>query len=115
MPFVEGESLRQSLDRERMLPVADAIRIAREVADALEYAHGQGIVHRDVKPENILIQRGHAMVADFGIALAVQQAGNARMTQTGLSLGAPQYTSPEQAMGERMWSEHRRVALDIAS
>ena len=73
MPFVEGESLRQSLDRERMLPVADAIRIAREVADALEYAHGQGIVHRDVKPENILIQRqrGHAMVADFGIALAV--------------------------------------------
>ena len=101
MPFVEGESLRQRLDRERMLPVADAIRIAREVADALEYAHGQGIVHRDVKPENILIQRGHAMVADFGIALAVQQAGNARMTQTGLSLGTPQYMSPEQAMGER--------------
>jgi serine/threonine-protein kinase len=101
MPFVEGESLRDRLTRERQLPIDDAVRIAREVADALEYAHAQGVVHRDIKPENILLQGGHAMVADFGIALAVQQAGGPRMTQTGLSLGTPQYMSPEQAMGER--------------
>jgi serine/threonine protein kinase len=100
MPFVEGESLRQRLDRERLLPVEDAIRIATEVADALGYAHAHGVIHRDIKPENILLHGGHAMVADFGIALAVQQAGTARMTQTGLSLGTPQYMSPEQAMGE---------------
>jgi serine/threonine-protein kinase len=101
MPFVEGESLRDRLTRERQLPVDDAVRIAREVADALQYAHEQGVVHRDIKPENILLQGGHAMVADFGIALAVQHAGTARMTQTGLSLGTPQYMAPEQAMGER--------------
>ena len=101
MPFVEGETLRSRLDRERQLPIDEAVAIAREVADALEYAHGRGVVHRDIKPENILLQRGHALVADFGIALAVQHAGGQRMTQTGLSLGTPQYMSPEQAMGEK--------------
>ena len=101
MPYVDGETLRTRLEREKQLSVGDAVRIACEAADALEYAHGRGVVHRDIKPENILIQNGHALVADFGIALAVQQAGGQRMTQTGLSLGTPQYMSPEQAMGER--------------
>ena len=101
MPFVRGETLRARLERERQLAIAESVRIAREVADALQHAHGQGIVHRDIKPENILLQDGHALVADFGIALAVQTAGGARMTQTGLSLGTPQYMSPEQAMGEK--------------
>ncbi len=101
MPFVEGETLRDRLTRERQLPIDDALRIAREAGDALAYAHDHGIVHRDIKPENILLQGGHALVADFGIALAVQQAGGQRMTQTGLSLGTPQYMSPEQAMGEK--------------
>jgi serine/threonine-protein kinase len=101
MPLVTGETLRSRLERERQLPVDAAVSIAREVADALGYAHELGVVHRDIKPENILLQGGHALVADFGIALAVQQAGGQRMTQTGLSLGTPQYMSPEQAMGER--------------
>jgi eukaryotic-like serine/threonine-protein kinase len=101
MPYVRGETLRTRLERERQLPIEDALGIAREVADALGAAHALGIIHRDIKPENILLQGGHALVADFGIALAVQQAGGARMTQTGLSLGTPQYMSPEQAMGER--------------
>src|SRR5688500_15015609 len=101
MPLVTGETLRTRLVRTRQLPVEEAVQIAREVADALGYAHGLGVVHRDIKPENILLQGGHALVADFGIALAVQSAGGARMTQTGLSLGTPQYMSPEQAMGER--------------
>jgi serine/threonine-protein kinase len=101
MPYVRGETLRARLERERQLPIADAVRIAREVAGALDHAHKQGVIHRDIKPENILLQDGAAVVADFGIALAVQQAGGQRMTQTGLSLGTPQYMSPEQAMGER--------------
>ena len=101
MPLVTGETLRARLERERQLPVAEAVRIAREVASALDYAHRQGVIHRDIKPENILLHDGQAIVADFGIALAVQTAGGARMTQTGLSLGTPQYMSPEQAMGER--------------
>jgi eukaryotic-like serine/threonine-protein kinase len=101
MPLVTGETLRARLERERQLPIDDVVRIAREVADALGYAHSLGVIHRDIKPENILLQNGHAVVADFGIALAVQTAGGARMTQTGLSLGTPQYMSPEQAMGER--------------
>jgi eukaryotic-like serine/threonine-protein kinase len=102
MPYVTGESLRDRLEREQQLPIASAISIAREIADALSAAHEMGIVHRDIKPENILLRGNHALVADFGIALAVQQAGGPRMTQTGLSLGTPQYMSPEQAMGERI-------------
>jgi serine/threonine-protein kinase len=102
MPVATGETLRDRLTRERQLPIDDALRIAREVADALGYAHAAGIIHRDIKPENILLQGGHALVADFGIALAVQTAAGSRMTQTGLSLGTPQYMSPEQAMGERV-------------
>jgi serine/threonine-protein kinase len=101
MPFVDGESLRDRLTREKQLPVDDALRIAREVADALEYAHHHGVIHRDIKPENILLHGGHALVADFGIALAASKTGGARMTETGMSLGTPQYMSPEQAMGER--------------
>ena len=101
MPLVTGETLRARLEREKQLPIDEALLIAREVADALGYAHSLGVIHRDIKPENILLQNGHALVADFGIALAVQSAGGQRMTQTGLSLGTPQYMSPEQAMGER--------------
>ena len=101
MPFVEGETLRARLTREKQLPVADAVRIAVEVASALDYAHRHQVVHRDIKPENILLHDGRALVADFGIALAASKASGARMTETGMSLGTPQYMSPEQAMGER--------------
>jgi tRNA A-37 threonylcarbamoyl transferase component Bud32 len=101
MPFVEGETLRSRLTREHQLPIAESIRIATDVADALEYAHKRGVVHRDIKPENILLHEGRPQVADFGIALAVQQAGGSRMTQTGMSLGTPQYMAPEQAMGDK--------------
>jgi serine/threonine-protein kinase len=101
MPFVEGESLRGRLTREKQLPVDDAVTIARGVAAALDFAHRHGVIHRDIKPENILLQDGQPLVADFGIALAVKQAGGARLTQTGLSLGTPQYMSPEQATAER--------------
>jgi eukaryotic-like serine/threonine-protein kinase len=102
MPFVAGESLRARLDRERQLPVDEAVRIATTVAGALEYAHQHGVIHRDLKPENILMQAGEPVVADFGIALAVSNAGGQRVTQTGLSLGTPQYMSPEQATGDRV-------------
>jgi serine/threonine-protein kinase len=103
MPYVEGESLRDRLAREKQLPIADAVSIAAEVADALGYAHEHGVIHRDIKPENILLQRGHAVVADFGIALAASRAeGGTRLTETGMSLGTPHYMSPEQAMGERV-------------
>jgi TolB-like protein/Tfp pilus assembly protein PilF len=103
MPFVDGETLRQRLARERQLPIADALRIARETADALDYAHRQGVIHRDIKPENILLSGGHALVADFGIAQAVadQDAGAGRLTETGFTLGTPHYMSPEQGSGER--------------
>lgn len=102
MPFVDGETLRTRLEREHQLPVDEAIRITVAVANALEYAHGRGVVHRDLKPENILLQAGQPVIADFGIALAVSNAGGARVTQTGLSLGTPQYMSPEQATGDRL-------------
>jgi Tol biopolymer transport system component/tRNA A-37 threonylcarbamoyl transferase component Bud32 len=101
MPFVAGETLRARLQREKQLPVAEALRIAGEIASALDYAHRHGVVHRDIKPENILIQDGSAMVADFGIALAASKASGDRMTETGMSLGTPHYMSPEQAMGDR--------------
>ena len=101
MPFVDGESLRGRLHRERQLPIDEAVRLTREVASALDYAHRKGVIHRDIKPENILVHDGQAVVADFGIAIAVTNAGGGRLTQTGLSLGTPQYMSPEQATGER--------------
>jgi tRNA A-37 threonylcarbamoyl transferase component Bud32/tetratricopeptide (TPR) repeat protein len=100
MPFVEGESLRHRLEREHELSLEDALQITREVADALDYAHGQGVVHRDIKPENILLSRGHALVADFGIARAMQEE-TGKLTATGLAIGTPAYMSPEQADGER--------------
>jgi len=101
MPVIDGETLRAKLDRETQIGVDDAVRIAREVADALQHAHEHGIVHRDIKPENILLHGGHAMVGDFGIALAVSAAAGGRMTETGLSLGTPFYMSPEQATAEK--------------
>jgi serine/threonine-protein kinase len=102
MPYVDGESLRDRLNREKQLPVEEALRITVEVAGALEYAHQHKVIHRDIKPENILLQGGHALVADFGIALAAARSdGGTRMTETGMSLGTPHYMSPEQAMGER--------------
>ena len=101
MPYVEGESLRDKLNRDKQLGIEETIEIAKGVAAALDYAHRQGVIHRDIKPENILIHDGQPVVADFGIALAVTTVGGTRLTETGLSLGTPQYMSPEQATGER--------------
>jgi serine/threonine-protein kinase len=100
MPFVEGESVRDKLDREKQLSVDEAIQITLEVADALSYAHAQNIIHRDIKPENVMMSNGHALVADFGIARARTEAGQSKLTQTGMAVGTPVYMSPEQATGE---------------
>jgi serine/threonine-protein kinase len=101
MPFVEGESLRERLDREHQLPLAEAVRIATNVAEALDYAHRRGVIHRDIKPANILLQDGKPVVSDFGIALAISTGSAGRLTETGLSLGTPHYMSPEQATGDQ--------------
>jgi serine/threonine-protein kinase len=111
MPFVEGESLRDRLKREQQLPLSDALQIAREAAEALQYAHERGIIHRDIKPENILLLGGHALVADFGIARAVSQAGGEKLTQTGMAIGTPHYMSPEQSLG----SDHVDARSDVYS
>ncbi len=111
MPYVDGESLRDRLNRERQLPLEQAITIAREVADALGYAHTHNVVHRDIKPENILLSGGHAMVADFGIAKALNTAGGEKLTETGLALGTPYYMSPEQATGDFLDGRADQYAL----
>ena len=101
MPYVTGETLRAKLEREKQLPIDEALRISIAILSALAFAHSHGVIHRDLKPENILLQSGEPVIADFGIALAVSKAGGQRVTQTGLSLGTPQYMSPEQATGDR--------------
>src|SRR5438874_7678211 len=101
MPFVDGETLRDRLTRDRQLPIDEAVMLAGQIATALDFAHRHGVVHRDIKPENVLLQDGNALVADFGIALAVSSAGGQRLTGTGVTVGTPQYMSPEQAAGER--------------
>ena len=101
MPFIEGESLRAKLAREGELPVAEAVRLLREVTDALAYAHEQGVVHRDIKPDNVMVSRGHALVTDFGVAKAVSESGNASgLTSLGVALGTPAYMAPEQASAD---------------
>jgi TolB-like protein/tRNA A-37 threonylcarbamoyl transferase component Bud32 len=100
MPYVEGESLRDRLTREKQLPVADAIRILKEIADALAYSHARGVVHRDIKPGNVLLSGRHAVVTDFGVAKAVTAAGGDAMTTVGMAVGTPHYMAPEQAMGQ---------------
>jgi tRNA A-37 threonylcarbamoyl transferase component Bud32 len=102
MPYVEGESLRQRLDRDRQLPIDEAIRITRDVSEALDHAHRHGLIHRDIKPGNILLEEGHAVVTDFGIARAISEAGRDKVTATGMAVGTPAYMSPEQAAGDEI-------------
>jgi len=109
MPYIQGETLRTKLDRETQLGIEESVKIAREVADALDYAHRHGVIHRDIKPENILLHDGRPMVADFGIALALSAAAGGRMTETGLSLGTPHYMSPEQATAEKELSNRSDI------
>jgi len=111
MPFVEGESLRNRIDREKQLPIDDVLQVTQEIADALAYAHSQGVIHRDIKPENVLMHGGHAVIADFGIARAVSDAGGDRLTGTGVAVGTPTYMSPEQAAGEEVDSRSDTYAL----
>ncbi len=101
MPYIEGETLRDKLNRDTQLGIDEAVKITTEVADALDYAHRNNVIHRDIKPENILLHDGLPMVADFGIALALSAAAGGRMTDTGMSLGTPHYMSPEQATAEK--------------
>ena len=100
-PFVEGETLRARLKRERQLPIDESVRLAVEMADALDFAHDRGVVHRDIKPENILLHDGHAVVADFGIARAIRRSSSEWTTAAGMTVGSPAYMSPEQASGDR--------------
>ena len=109
MPHIQGESLREKLDREYQLPVDEAVSVATDVAEVLDYAHRHGVIHRDIKPGNVLIHDGQPVISDFGIALAVGVAGGGRLTETGLSLGTPHYMSPEQATGD----QHLGPATDI--
>jgi serine/threonine protein kinase/Tfp pilus assembly protein PilF len=111
MPYVEGESLRERLDRQQLLPIDESIRHARAIASALDYAHRQNIVHRDIKPENVMLYEGEAMVMDFGIAKAVSAAGNETLTQTGMMVGTPAYVSPEQAAGEQLDARSDQYSL----
>ena len=106
MPFVEGESLRQKLERDGQMPVHDAVRILREVADALAYAHAHGVLHRDIKPDNVMLSGRHALVTDFGVAKAVSDAGGEKLTTVGIAVGTPTYMSPEQATGD-IHTDHR--------
>ena len=102
MPYVEGDTLKDRLDREHQLPVGDAVQIATDMAEALDYAYRQGVIHRDIKPGNVLLQAGKPVISDFGIALAVGVAGRGRLTETGLSLGTPHYMSPERNLSTTM-------------
>jgi serine/threonine protein kinase/tetratricopeptide (TPR) repeat protein len=111
MPFVAGETLRQRLERESQLPIPDALRLARQMAEALSFAHARGVVHRDIKPENVLLLNGHAMVADFGIARALRAAGGERLTMAGAALGTPAYMSPEQAGGDEIDARSDQYSL----
>src|SRR5688572_14916122 len=109
MPYVQGESLRARLRREKQLPIDDVVQLGVTIANALQYAHRHGVIHRDLKPENILLHEGQPLVADFGIALAISAADAERITQTGVSVGTPQYMSPEQATGDRTIDERSDI------